>query len=113
MVERESTPYLAPKSPVFIGFKNDILTVVATAPTPPGSRLEFRLNLQQENKTVNVFGKIVTVRQLREGEFEMGIRLHTLGREERTALTKEHSFLAKEKTARTKEQASFIEENNS
>jgi hypothetical protein len=112
MAIRESTPYLSPEKPVFARFKNEILTVIATAPMPPGSRMEFKLFLQRGNKTVNVFGKIVTVRQHKEGEFEMGIRLHTLGREERAALEKEQAALQKEQAALHKEQLAPVTENN-
>ncbi len=92
MAEREPTPTLSPQNPLFLRFKNDILTVSAEAPMPPGSRVELSLPLHRAEKTVNVSGKITTVRRLKEREFEMAVRLHTVGREERTALLKEQGL---------------------
>lgn len=90
MAELGSTPHFTPLQPVFAGFKGDIVTVVANAPLPPGSRVKFELELTREGRAVRLFGKVVTATLLKEGECRLTIRLHTLSREDRNSLISEN-----------------------
>ncbi len=81
-------PVLTIKQPVFYGYKGDMLTVISDTPIPPGSRIDFPLNLKSADKAIPVRGKIVASVPI-AGGFRITIRLNSLSREDRNSLTSE------------------------
>ena len=90
MTEKASTPYTAPSNPLFKSFRGDLVTIVAEAPLPPGSRVEFNIHLTRANKTVLVTGKVVTVSAQSPGAFQLNVRVHSQSRDVRDALIAEN-----------------------
>ena len=82
-------PAAAPKAveaPRLIDFKGDILTVKTSAPLPQGLRLDFSLPLEKVKMCVSIKGKVVSITPIRDGEFCVAIRCHSLKKNERQAL---------------------------
>ncbi len=88
MADTTSTPYISPANPSFQCFRGDLITVDADAPLPPGSRVEFELILPRADKTVPVIGKVAKV-SAQGAVFRIQVRVHSLSREVRAALTDE------------------------
>jgi hypothetical protein len=90
MPDAIATPYLSPSNPTFSAFMGDLVTVSTDVPLPPGARVEFDLSLVGQNKIVHLLGKVAKVTPVKSGGFQLFVRLHTLSREERSALTAEN-----------------------
>ena len=77
-----------PVDPVLHDFRGDLLTVIAAAPLPPGSRVAFPLDIPGEDNVVPVQGKVVYAKPLPEDAAlcKMSIRVHSLQKEARDIL---------------------------
>ena len=72
-------------NPAMIGFSGNLLTVSATEPLPPGSRVELDLALGDDTKSLTLRGKVVSISS-QAGGYQIRVRLHGLTREQIQAL---------------------------
>ena len=77
----------SPEAAELMEFKGDLLTVSATRPLPPGSRVAFVLPIGGETP-VSVQGKVLHADPMSEdsNRFLMTLRVHSLTRDERDRL---------------------------
>ena len=76
----------AVEAPRLIDFKGDILSAKTSAPLPQGLRLDFSLPLEIVKMCVSIKGKVISITPIRDGEFRVAIRCHSLKKNERQAL---------------------------
>lgn len=62
------------------------MTVSASRPLPPGSRVMTVVPLGEGAATLLVSGKVVSSLPLSDGSFKVAVRIHSLAREQRAAL---------------------------
>jgi len=69
-----------------VDFSNNLITIIASQALPPGSRVQFQVDVNSQLSPVSLSGKVVSVRRSDKGNFILSIRLHSLTREQSLAL---------------------------
>ncbi len=70
-----------------LDFQKDLITITTSTALPPGSRVQFNLDVESHLEPVSLLGKVVSIRPSDKGRFTLGIRLHSLTREQSLALS--------------------------
>ncbi len=77
-----------------VDLQGDLLTVISDSGLPPGSRVRCAMELPSSPTPVVIQGKIVSIARTEDQLFRLVVRLHSLGRECKSALL---SFFEKER----------------
>ncbi len=69
-----------------VDYQNNLITIASTTALPPGSRVQFQLNIDPQLNGQALLGKVVSIRPSNRDRFILGIRLNSIKREQRLAL---------------------------